>query len=320
MMNNALNPDVLTTPRKPGMLKSIRTFLDMIKFSHSIFAMPFALIATFLAARDIHLVWPGWIRLGLIVLCMVLARTFAMTFNRLVDRDFDSRNPRAMRRPSVTGEVSVTFMIATLVVCGLLFIATTLLFDLILGNIYPVALSVPVLIWIALYSFTKRFTWLCHLFLGSSLCLAPISAWIAIVPPHGPVLGVQVLLLAGAVLFWLPGFDILYALQDVDIDRKEKLFSLPATFGVAESLWISRACHLIVILLLLAFGLGVGGGLSLGPVYWFGFAAVVLLLVIEQSLVKANDISRVNLAFMTMNGLVGLIFGLTTIAAILLYR
>lgn len=96
VMNNALNPDVLTTPRKPGMLKSIRTFLDMIKFSHSIFAMPFALIATFLAARDIHLVWPGWIRLGLIVLCMVLARTFAMTFNRLVDRDFDSRNPRAM--------------------------------------------------------------------------------------------------------------------------------------------------------------------------------------------------------------------------------
>ena len=305
---------------RPGVVKRFGTFLEMIKFSHSIFAMPFALIAAFLAARAIDLVWPGWIRLGLIVLCMVLARTFAMTFNRLVDRDFDSRNPRAMRRPSVTGEVSRAFMIGTLVICGILFIGATLLFDLILGNVYPVVLAVPVLGWIALYSFTKRFTWLCHFFLGSSLCLAPISAWIAIVPPHGPVVGVQVLLLAGAVLFWLPGFDILYALQDVEIDRKEKLFSLPARFGVAESLWISRACHFLVIVLLLAFGLGIGGGLPLGPVYWLGFVIVVLLLVIEQSLVKPHDISKVNLAFMTMNGLVGLIFGLTTIAAILLHQ
>ena len=305
---------------RPGVVKRFGTFLEMIKFSHSIFAMPFALIAAFLAARAIDLVWPGWIRLGLIVLCMVLARTFAMTFNRLVDRDFDGRNPRAMRRPSVTGEVSRAFMIGTLVICGILFIGATLLFDLILGNVYPVVLAVPVLGWIALYSFTKRFTWLCHFFLGSSLCLAPISAWIAIVPPHGPVVGVQVLLLAGAVLFWLPGFDILYALQDMEIDRKEKLFSLPARFGVAESLWISRACHFLVIVLLLAFGLGIGGGLPLGPVYWLGFVIVVLLLVIEQSLVKPHDISKVNLAFMTMNGLVGLIFGLTTIAAILLHQ
>ncbi len=305
---------------RPGVVKRFGTFLEMIKFSHSIFAMPFALIAAFLAARAIDLVWPGWIRLGLIVVCMVLARTFAMTFNRLVDRDFDSRNPRAMRRPSVTGEVSRAFMIGTLVICGILFIGATLLFDLILGNVYPVVLAVPVLGWIALYSFTKRFTWLCHFFLGSSLCLAPISAWIAIVPPHGPVVGVQVLLLAGAVLFWLPGFDILYALQDVEIDRKEKLFSLPTRFGVAESLWISRACHFLVIVLLLAFGLGIGGGLPLGPVYWLGFVIVVLLLVIEQSLVKPHDISKVNLAFMTMNGLVGLIFGLTTIAAILLHQ
>jgi 4-hydroxybenzoate polyprenyltransferase len=314
-----VNSDVVLRGGKPGMLKSIRTFLDLIKFSHSIFALPFALIATFLAARAIDLTWPGWTRLGLIVLCMVLARTFAMTFNRLVDRDFDSRNPRAMRRPSVTGEISVGFMIATLIISGLLFVAAAWLFELLLGNMYPVLLALPVLIWIALYSFTKRFTWLCHFFLGSSLALAPVSAWIAIVPPHGPVLSVQILLLAGAVLFWLPGFDILYALQDVEIDRKEKLFSLPARFGIAESLWISRACHTLVILLLLAFGLGMAGGMPLGPVYWAGFAAVVLLLVIEQSLVKPHDISKVNLAFMTINGLVGLIFGLTSIAAILIH-
>ena len=313
--------DAAALPRMPKSppVKRLRTFLDMIKFSHSIFAMPFALIATFLAAREIHLVWPGWLRLGLIILCMVMARTFAMTFNRLVDREFDSRNPRAMRRPSVTGEITVPFMVITLAICGLLFIAATWMFDVVLGNIYPVALALPVLLWIALYSFTKRFTWLCHFFLGSSLALAPVSAWIAIVPPHGPALDVQVLLVAGAVLFWLPGFDILYAMQDVDIDRKEKLFSLPAQFGVAASLWISRVCHFIVILLLLAFGLGLNGGMPMGLIYWIGFSAVVLLLVVEQSLVKPHDISKVNLAFMTINGLVGLIFGLTTIMAIILH-
>ncbi|MGC8624703.1 MAG: 4-hydroxybenzoate octaprenyltransferase [Phycisphaerae bacterium] len=316
-MNTTAISSINPPPARPGMWRHFRTFLDLIKFSHSIFAMPFALIATFLAAREIHLAWPGWIRLALIVLCMVLARTFAMTFNRLVDRDFDRRNPRAMRRPSVTGEISVAFMTVALVLCGLLFIAVTGLFDLLLGNIYPLLLALPVLLWIAGYSFTKRFTWLCHFVLGGSLALAPLSAWIAIVPPHGPVISVQVLLLAGAVLFWLPGFDILYALQDVDVDRKEKLFSLPAAFGIAASLWISRLCHAMVILLLLAFGLGLGGGLRLGSLYWCGFVAVVLLLLIEQSLVKPHDISKVNVAFMTINALVGLIFGCTTIAAIL---
>ena len=317
-MNPTTISNIQPQTGRVGMWRHFRTFLDLIKFSHSIFAIPFALIATFLAARAIHLVWPGWIRLGLIVLCMILARTFAMTFNRLVDRDFDSRNPRAMRRPSVTGEISVGYMTLILVICGVLFIAATGLFDLLLGNIYPLLLALPVLFWIAGYSFTKRFTWLCHFVLGGSLALAPLSAWIAIVPPHGPVISVQVLVLAGAVLFWLPGFDILYALQDVDIDRKEKLFSLPATFGVAESLWISRACHAMVLLLLLVFGLGCGGGLRLGILYWCGFVAVALLLFIEQSLVKPHDISKVNLAFMTMNGLVGLIFGGTTIAALVL--
>ena len=303
-----------------GVLQRVRAFLEMIKFSHSIFAMPFALTGAFLASRQIGLFWPGWTRLGLILLCMVTARTYAMTFNRLADREIDRRNPRTARRPSVTGEVSVRFMAVSLLVSAALFILGTWLFDRLLGNIYPVLLALPVLAWISFYSFAKRFTWLSHFFLGASLGLAPISAWIAIVPPHGPVLGIQVLLLGIAVLFWTAGFDILYALQDMAIDRREKLFSIPAAVGIRLSLWISRFCHFITAALLLLFGLGIGGGMALGPFYWLGFAAVVLLLLVEQSLVKPTDISKVNLAFMTVNGIVGVVFGTLSIIAILLYR
>jgi len=303
-----------------GALQRLRTFLEMIKFSHSIFAMPFALTGAFLASRQIGLWWPGWTRLGLILLCMFAARTYAMTFNRLADREFDQRNPRTAGRPSVTGEISVRFMVVSLIFSAALFIFGAWLFERLLGNIYPVVLSIPVLAWISLYSFAKRFTFLCHFFLGASLGLAPVSAWIAIVPPQGPVVSTQVLLLGSAVLFWTAGFDILYALQDICIDRQEKLFSIPAAVGISGSLWISRFCHVITAALLLFFGLGWGGGMALGFFYWLGFIAVVLLLVIEQSLVKPTDISRVNLAFMTVNGIVGVVFGTLSIIAILVYR
>ncbi len=305
--------------RSPGgPWRRVRHFLELIKFSHSIFALPFALIATFLAARRIGLLWPGWLRLALIVLCMILARTFAMTFNRLADRELDRRNPRTQRRPSATGDISISFMVGALVMCGGLFIFSAWLFIPLLGNIYPVLLAVPVLGWIALYSFTKRFTWLCHFYLGTSLGLAPLSAWVAIVPPHGPALSVQVVLLGVAVAFWTAGFDILYALQDIQVDRQEKLFSIPAALGIGGSLWISRACHILTVLYLLGFGLGWGDGIALGPWYWTGFFIVLLLLTVEQSLVKAEDISRINLAFMTVNGLVSLVFGTLSIVAILL--
>ncbi|NNM89212.1 MAG: UbiA family prenyltransferase [Phycisphaerae bacterium] len=303
--------------RPTGWFRRVAVFLDLIKFSHSIFALPFALIATFLASRAIGLMWPGWLRLGLIVACMVIARTFAMTFNRLVDRDIDARNPRTENRPSVRGDISPAFMLMVLVISGVLFVLTTGLFYELLGNIYPVILAVPVLAFIAFYSFTKRFTWLCHFFIGASLMLAPLSAWVAIVPPHGPVLGWQVVFLGAGVLFWTAGFDILYALQDQAVDQHENLFSIPARAGAGTALWISRVCHLLTVLALVGFGAGVGGGMPLGMVYWIGFAAVVTLLGIEQSLVKVDDISNINLAFMTINGLVGVVFGILSITAIL---
>lgn len=305
-------------PEKPtGWLQRVVVFLDLIKFSHSIFALPFALIAAFLASRAIGLLWPGWLRLGLIVVCMVLARTFAMTFNRLVDRHIDARNPRTKNRPSVRGDISPAFMRIALAISGTLFVLTTGLFYALLGNAYPAVFSLPVLAFIAFYSFTKRFTWLCHFFIGASLMLAPLSAWVAIVPPRGPVLGFQVALLGVGVLFWTAGFDILYALQDQAVDRRDQLFSIPARAGAATALWISRLCHGVTILALLAFGAGIGGGIPLGFIYWIGWVAVVGLLAIEQSLVKADDVSKINLAFMTINGLVGIVFGLLSIAAIL---
>ncbi len=312
-------PATISPEKRWSFMGRVRTFLELIKFSHSIFAMPFALVGTFLAARRICLFWPGWLRLGLIVLCMVAARSFAMTFNRLADRSLDARNPRTAQRPSATGRISVAFMTWLLVLTGAVFIGATSLFYFCLGNVYPLVLAIPVLFWIAGYSLTKRFTWLCHFYLGTSLGLAPVSAWIAIVPPQGPVVDAQILLLGAAVTFWTAGFDILYALADMEVDRTEKLYSIPAKLGISGALWVSRGCHLLTVLVLAAFGGAWLGGMPMGVLFWIGLTAVVLLLVVEQSLVKPTDISRVNIAFMTVNGLVGLVFGGLAIAAVLLH-
>jgi 4-hydroxybenzoate polyprenyltransferase len=311
-MSTALSESA--SPRVP-VGRRVATFLDLIKFAHSVFALPFALMATFMASRAIGLAWPGWVRLGLILVCMVAARTFAMTVNRLVDRKFDALNPRTARRPSVTGAISPGFMAAAIFVCALVFLAGTGLFWIVLGNMWPPALALPVLGWIAAYSFTKRFTWLCHFWLGASLGLAPVSAWIAIAPPQGPVIATSIVLLGLGVLFWVAGFDILYALQDEQIDRGAGLNSVPARFGRGGALWLSRVCHALA---LLAFG-GVGTCSRFHLLYWAGFGAAVTLLVVEQSLVRPDDISKVNVAFMTVNGVVGLVFGGLAIADVLLY-
>jgi 4-hydroxybenzoate polyprenyltransferase len=293
----------------------IATFFDLIKFAHSIFALPFALIATFMASRAIGLLWPGWLRLGLILVCMVAARTFAMTVNRLVDRKFDVLNPRTAKRPSVTGAISPAFMMAAIAISAAAFIGTAALFYTLLVNVWPVALAVPVLAWLGTYSFTKRFTWMCHFWLGASLGLAPVSAWIAIVPPHGPVMTLAILLLGIGVLFWVCGFDILYALQDEEIDRDAGLSSVPAKLGRRGALTLSRLCHLLTIAAFLA--VGISGHFHF--LYWIGFAIAAALLVVEQSLVKPNDISKINIAFMTVNGLVGLIFGALAILDLLIF-
>lgn len=299
-------------------MSRFRTFLDLIKFSHSIFAMPFAVVAMFLAVRENGHGLPGIRAISLIIGAMVSARTFAMTFNRLVDRKFDILNPRTRNRPSVTGALSVRWMMAALAISGALFILFTLGFWAAYRNPWPAALAIPVLGFIAFYSYTKRFTWLCHFVIGTSLGLAPMSAWIALSPPHGPVLTVQIIWLAVAVMTWTAGFDLIYAMQDIEVDRRDKLYSLPARFGPRVGLAVSRLCHACTLFALAAFGLALGGGLQLGITYWIGWVAVAALLITEQSLVKADDLSRVNIAFMTINGIVGLVFGILGIAAILL--
>ena len=297
---------------KPSQL---RTFLDLIKFAHSIFALPFALIATFWAFRTLHLshVSEGVLTI-LILACMVIARTFAMTFNRLIDRKFDAANPRTAKRPSVTGAVSVPVMRTILAACVLLFLAATAPFYFLFQNPWPVLLALPVLAWLAAYSLTKRFTPLCHFWLGASLGLAPISAWIAISGQPLDPKGLTCLLLGIGVLFWVAGFDILYALQDEEFDRTQNLHSIPAALGRRNALRISRACHGLTLLAFAAVGL-TG---HFHALFWTGYACAAILLLIEQSLVSVSDISKINIAFMTANGLIGLLFGLLAIADTLL--
>jgi 4-hydroxybenzoate polyprenyltransferase len=308
------NPSVPSASVASSPAGQVATFLDLIKFAHSIFALPFALLATFWSFRQrpdlklLSLHTAGL--LGLILLCMVFARTWAMAFNRLVDRRFDAANPRTAKRPSVTGAVSVPFMRATLAICFVAFLATTSGFWFLDRNAWPLILSVPVLLWLAAYSYTKRFTALCHFWLGISLGLAPVSATIAIHPTLNSQQFFAVYLLGAGVTFWVAGFDILYALQDETFDREEKLHSVPAAVGRADALVISRACH--VSCTLCFFLVGRFGGFH--TLYWCGFACAALLLIVEQSLVSKNDISKINLAFMTANGLIGLLFGALAIA------
>ena len=294
---------ITALPRKVG------TFLDLIKFVHTVFAMPFALLATVMGLREIHAGWTEkatWGRLGLILLCMVAARTFAMTVNRLVDRRFDAANPRTARRPSVTGIITPVVMVLVIGVCAAAFAAGAVAFYVIFGNPWPAILAMPVLLWLGVYSFTKRFTALCHFWLGISLGLAPVSAWIAIVPGGGgAVLTLPIVLLGLAVVFWVGGFDILYALQDEEIDRAAGLQSIPALVGRGRALWLSRLSHALTIAALV--GVGVTGGFH--SFYWAAAGIAAALLVVEQALVRVDDISRINIAFMTVNGLVGVVVG-----------
>ncbi|MGN6368249.1 MAG: 4-hydroxybenzoate octaprenyltransferase [Phycisphaerae bacterium] len=298
----------------------LATFFDLIKFAHSIFALPFALIGTFWAFKAIGPSNLGGlkgisIRLALILACMVLARTFAMTFNRLIDKHFDAANPRTAKRPSVTGAISPRFMQLTLALCTLGFLLATACFYWLYNNPWPILLALPVLAWLAAYSLTKRFTALCHFWLGASLGLAPISAWIAISGKPFDPKGLTCLLLGTGVLFWVAGFDILYALQDEDFDRSQKLHSIPAALGRRGALYISRLCHALTLIAFAAVGL-TG---HFHALFWLGYACAAILLLIEQSLVTTEDISKINLAFMTANGLIGLLFGALAIADTLFF-
>jgi 4-hydroxybenzoate polyprenyltransferase len=267
----------------------------MIKFSHTLFALPFALFGAALAARGPD-GWHGRPRdwLG-ILLCMATARSAAMAFNRLVDRRIDALNPRTASRHLPAGLLSVPAVATFWAVCAVGFVLSTLLFW---PNRWPLYLSVPVLAWLCGYSYAKRFTSLAHVWLGSALMLAPVAAWIAL---RGDLRWPPVLL-GLAVLFWVSGFDIIYACQDVDFDREHGLFSIPRTFGVRNALRIAAALHAVMVVFLVGLGLTV----PLGWVYFLGVGLIAVLLVYEHALVRPDDLSRVNLAFFQVNIVISL--------------
>jgi 4-hydroxybenzoate polyprenyltransferase len=292
------------------MFQSVRQFLEMIRFSHTLFALPFALLSAVLAW---HTKQEGfsWLELGGILLCMVLARSTAMGFNRLADRHLDAGNPRTARRHLPAGELSVPVVWLFTLTCAAGFVSATLIFLLAdPPNPCPIILSGPVLLFICAYSYTKRFTALAHFWLGVSLLLAPMAAWIAI-------RGIEDLLmpfvLGLAVCFWVTGFDIIYACQDVDYDRQAKLRSVPAMLGVRPALRVAFLCHVIMIGLLVAFAWIAG----LGVIYLCGVTAVAVLILLEHYLVKPDDLSRVNQAFFHVNAVISV--GLLVVVLVQLY-
>lgn len=293
------------------MFATVRHLLGLIRFSHTIFALPFALLAAVMAwftpappGIDVNLVF-RWQHLLGILICMVGARSAAMAFNRLVDRDVDSKNPRTASRHIPAGLLSLPTVILFTLISAAIFCAGTLLF---LPNWLPIVLSVPVLLFLLGYSYAKRFTSLAHFWLGVALMLAPICAWIAL---RGQILLVQPLdilpavMLGLAVLSWVSGFDIIYACQDADFDRQAKLHSVPARLGVAGALRLAAACHLVTLVLLAALPL-LCPQLRLGWIYGGGVAVVAALLVYEHALVKPTDLTRVNAAFFNVNAVISL--------------
>jgi len=304
------------------MFRTVRHLLEMIRFSHTLFALPFALLAavmawtTPLATRDTSLAtFPAfhWRHLLGILLCMVAARSAAMAFNRLADRKLDAANPRTKLRHLPAGTLSATSVaIFTLASSGL-FIASTLLFW---PNRLPVILSIPVLLVLLGYSYTKRFTALAHFWLGLALMLAPVCAWIAIRGQWlaaNPADILPAALLGAAVLAWVSGFDIIYACQDAEFDKGAKLKSVPAALGVPGALRLAAACHLATLILLGLLPL-VCPQLGLGWIYGAGIAAVAALLTYEHWLVRPDDLTRVNVAFFNINVIISL--GLLVVGAV----
>jgi 4-hydroxybenzoate polyprenyltransferase len=282
----------------PGALARLAIFCSDIKIAHSVFALPFALLSTFLSARGM----PAAGQLGLILICMVTARTVAMSANRLLDAELDRANPRTARRAIPRGALSSTYFIATLTICSLAFIGACAMFGVLYRNWLPLMLSVPVLAFVAGYPYLKRFSRLCHYYLGAALALAPVCAAIAIA---GHVT-IDSLFMAAAVLCWTAGFDIIYACQDYEHDVAAGLFSVPAKLGIAGALWVSRITHAISLSMLIALGVH---SLELSTLYWIGVAISGALLIVEHSLVSPTDLSKVGLAFFTVNGIISVLLG-----------
>lgn len=290
----------------------------MVKFSHTIFALPFAMIGMVLGFKDAEQGKMSWLQeqlspsihpyvisFVLVLLCMVTARSAAMGFNRYLDRQFDAKNPRTAIREIPSGIISPDSALRFVIVNCLLFIVTTWFINPICFYLSPVALFV-----ILFYSYTKRFTMLCHLVLGLGLSLAPIGAYLAVTG----VFAVLPILFSLAVIFWVSGFDIIYAMQDVAFDQSQKLHSIPSMLGEKNALNVSKFLHLLSALCILIAG-------RYGTfhwIYWIGFLVFTGMLYYQHSLVKPNDLSKVNIAFMTANGIASVVFGVIVIGAVVL--
>jgi 4-hydroxybenzoate polyprenyltransferase len=273
------------------LLQNTKTTLEMIKWEHSIFALPFALCGAMLAANGL----PSGRQLFWIVVAMVGARSAAMAFNRLVDAKFDAQNPRTSSRAIPAGALSKSFVALFVVASSALLVLAAYELNWLAFRLSPVALAI-----VLLYSYTKRFTRWSHLVLGFALGVAPAAAWIAV---KGN-LDLRILLLTFAVTFWVAGFDVLYACQDIEFDRAAKLYSIPCLVGVRKALIIARLLHLTMFLFLLLLVLVFG----LGKIALLGIVIVALLLGYEHSLVRSDDLSKLNAAFFTMNGVIAVVF------------
>lgn len=294
-----------------GFCERLAVFASDIKLSHSIFALPWAVLATVMASRQNP---PPRLYFGqilLILLCMVTARTVAMGMNRILDASLDRLNPRTARRAIPSGRLSVLFFTSMTIACGLGFIASCSGFGILYHNWVPLIASGPVLIFISLYPFLKRFTRWCHYYLGAALGLAPVCAWAAISGSWS----LEPWIMMSAVLLWTAGFDIIYACQDYESDRVTGVFSIPATMGIAQALWVSRITHVLCLVCLVLLW---RHSPLLEGLFGVGIMLAAGLMVIEHALVKPTDLSRVNMAFFTLNGVISLILGILGLADVLL--
>jgi 4-hydroxybenzoate polyprenyltransferase len=305
-------------------MSKVNSYLSLIKFSHTIFAMPFALIGFFLAYTEVSDLSEGnesfkfnlekqytvsynygiLIRFLLVIFCMIFARSAAMAFNRYLDRNIDARNPRTAIREIPAGIISANNTLVFTIISCALFLVSCAFINKLCFFLSPIALLV-----VLGYSYTKRFTPLCHLILGLGLSLAPIGAYLA-VTGHFSLLPI---LFSLSVIFWVSGFDIIYALQDEEFDKSQKLYSIPAWLGKTKALWVSEFLHLVS----LACVIVAGWYGNFGWLYWIGIAVFAGMLIYQHSIVKPNDLRKVNLAFMTANGIASVVFAVFVIADLL---
>jgi 4-hydroxybenzoate polyprenyltransferase len=300
-------------------MRTVKSYFSLVKFSHTIFAMPFAMIGFGLAVREFFMlhaddknyfidpsvrdgnIKPLWLTFLLVIICMITARSAAMGFNRFLDRNFDAKNPRTAIREIPAGIISANSALMFVITNCFAFILATYFINTICFLLSPVALFV-----ILFYSYTKRFTPLCHLVLGLGLSLAPVGAYLAVTGQFA----LLPILFSFAVLFWVSGFDIIYALQDVEFDQSQSLYSIPVMLGKNNALRVSEALHMLSAVMVIAAGfLG-----NFGWLYWAGVGVFIGMLVYQHSVVKPNDLRRVNLAFMTANGIASVVFAVFVLA------